>query len=95
VTTGPDQLIPVVDEGLGNSYYLFDLGDGRALAVDPPRDLRSLRTAATRIGLRVVYAAVRVSSQPTTAPRSWHPPPVSAGSTTVNCATATRSIWAG
>jgi hydroxyacylglutathione hydrolase len=57
VTTGPDQLIPVVDEGLGNSYYLFDLGDGRALAVDPPRDLRSLRTAATRIGLRVVYAA--------------------------------------
>src|SRR5689334_7891321 len=49
-------LIPVVDEGLGNSAYLYDLGDGRALAVDPPRDLRAVRAAARR-GLRVVFAA--------------------------------------
>ena len=27
-------IVPVVDEGLGNSAYLADLGDGRALAVD-------------------------------------------------------------
>ena len=52
-----DHLIPMVDEGLGNSAYLLDLGDGRALAVDPPRDLRALHAAATRRGLRVAYAA--------------------------------------
>jgi len=52
-----DQLVAVVDEGLGNSAYLLDLGDGRAMAVDPPRDLRALRRAADRRGLRVAYAA--------------------------------------
>ena len=52
-----DQLIPLVDEGLGNSAYLADLGDGRALAVDPSRDLRALRAAAARRGLRVAFAA--------------------------------------
>jgi hypothetical protein len=41
VTVDPTDLIPLVDEGLGNSAYLLDLGDGRALAVDPPRDLRA------------------------------------------------------
>ena len=54
--SGPP-LMPVVDEGLGNSAYLLDLGDGRALAVDPPRDLRALRAAARRAGLAVAYAA--------------------------------------
>ena len=39
-------VIPIVDEGLGNSAYLVDLGDGRALAVDASRDLRALRAAA-------------------------------------------------
>jgi glyoxylase-like metal-dependent hydrolase (beta-lactamase superfamily II)/rhodanese-related sulfurtransferase len=29
---------PVVDEGLGNSAYVVELGDGRALTVDPARD---------------------------------------------------------
>ena len=53
----PADLIPLVDDGLGNSAYLLDLGDGRALAVDPPRDLRALRAAADRRGLRVAYAA--------------------------------------
>jgi Zn-dependent hydrolases, including glyoxylases len=47
----------VVDEGLGNSAYLVDLGDGRALVVDPPRDLRSVRAAAARCGLRIGFAA--------------------------------------
>ncbi len=50
-------LVPIVDEGLGNSSYLLDLGDGRALAVDPPRDLRALRRAADKHALRVAYAA--------------------------------------
>jgi glyoxylase-like metal-dependent hydrolase (beta-lactamase superfamily II)/rhodanese-related sulfurtransferase len=48
---------PVVDEGLGNSAYLLDLGDGSALAVDPPRDLRAVRAAADRAGLRIRFAA--------------------------------------
>jgi hydroxyacylglutathione hydrolase len=30
-------LTPVVDDGLGDSAYLVNLGDGRALALDPPR----------------------------------------------------------
>lgn len=34
-------MIPLVDEGPGNSAYLVDLGDGRAPAIDPSRDLRS------------------------------------------------------
>ena len=29
---------PVVDEGLGNSAYVVELDDGRALVVDPARD---------------------------------------------------------
>ncbi len=50
-------MVPVVDEGLGNSAYLVDLGDGRALAVDASRDLRGLRREAQRRGLRVAFAA--------------------------------------
>ena len=50
-------IVPVVDEGLGNSAYLADLGDGRALAVDVPRDLRAARAAAGRRGLRIAFAA--------------------------------------
>lgn len=52
-----EYLIPLVDEGLGNSTYLVDLGDGRALAVDASRDLRGLQAAADRRGLTVAYAA--------------------------------------
>jgi hydroxyacylglutathione hydrolase len=50
-------IVPVVDEGLGNSAYLADLGDGRALAVDVPRDLRAVQAAARRHGLSVAFAA--------------------------------------
>jgi hydroxyacylglutathione hydrolase len=50
-------IIPLVDTGLGNSAYLVDLGDGRALAVDPSRDLRAIRAATERNGLRIAYAA--------------------------------------
>jgi hydroxyacylglutathione hydrolase len=50
-------IVPVVDEGLGNSAYLVDLGEGRALAVDASRDLRAVRAAAGRRGLQVAFAA--------------------------------------
>ncbi|MGQ0631570.1 MAG: rhodanese-like domain-containing protein [Sporichthyaceae bacterium] len=52
-----EHLIPLIDAGLGNSSYLLDLGDGRALAVDASRDLRALREAADNRGLRVAFAA--------------------------------------
>jgi hydroxyacylglutathione hydrolase len=51
------RVVAVVDEGLGNSAYLADLGEGRALAVDAPRDLRAMRTAARKHGLKVAFAA--------------------------------------
>jgi glyoxylase-like metal-dependent hydrolase (beta-lactamase superfamily II) len=51
------KVISLVDEGLGNSCYLVDLGDGRALAVDPSRDLRAIRIAAEHRGLRFGYVA--------------------------------------
>jgi hydroxyacylglutathione hydrolase len=50
-------LVPLVDEGLGNSAYLLDLGDGRALAVDPSRDLRATYDKAKARHLRIAYAA--------------------------------------
>jgi hydroxyacylglutathione hydrolase len=48
-------VVPIVDEGLGNSTYLLDLGDGRGLVVDPSRDLRAVRAAARRQGLRIAF----------------------------------------
>jgi len=54
--SGPT-VVPLVDEGLGNSAYLVDLGDGRALVVDSSRDLRAVRTAADSRGLRLAFAA--------------------------------------
>jgi hydroxyacylglutathione hydrolase len=48
---------PVVDEGLGNSAYLVELGDGRALVVDPARDPTPYLGLARWRRLRVAYAA--------------------------------------
>jgi rhodanese-related sulfurtransferase/glyoxylase-like metal-dependent hydrolase (beta-lactamase superfamily II) len=50
-------LVPLVDEGLGNSAYLVDLGDGRGLVVDVSRDLRAVHKVAARRGLTVAFAA--------------------------------------
>lgn len=47
----------IVDEGLGNTCYLVDLGDGSALVVDPPRDLRTVLATAREHGLRIRFAA--------------------------------------
>jgi hydroxyacylglutathione hydrolase len=52
-----DGLSQLVDEGLGNTCYLLDAGDGRALVVDPPRDLRTVHAVAHRRGLRIGWAA--------------------------------------
>jgi glyoxylase-like metal-dependent hydrolase (beta-lactamase superfamily II)/rhodanese-related sulfurtransferase len=47
----------LVDEGLGNSSYVVDLGDGRALVVDPARDPAAYQAAVADRGLAVAYAA--------------------------------------
>jgi hydroxyacylglutathione hydrolase len=52
----PD-VIPVVDDGLGNTSWLVDLADGRALVVDASRDLRAVHAAARQRGVAVAYAA--------------------------------------
>ncbi len=44
-------VIPLVDEGLGNSAYVVDLGDGGALVVDPERDPRPYLGELERQGL--------------------------------------------
>src|SRR4051794_15127409 len=53
----PPELIPVVDDGLGNTTWMVDLGDRRALVVDASRDLRAVHAAARKRGLTVTYAA--------------------------------------
>jgi glyoxylase-like metal-dependent hydrolase (beta-lactamase superfamily II)/rhodanese-related sulfurtransferase len=50
-------IIPIVDEGLGNSAYLVDLGDGRALVIDPVRDPSQYLAAAERRGLAITHVA--------------------------------------
>src|SRR4051794_18780390 len=50
-------LTSFVDDGLGNSSYLVDLGDGRALIVDPARHPGGYMAEADRRGLRIAYAA--------------------------------------
>ncbi|GHF35423.1 glyoxylase-like metal-dependent hydrolase (beta-lactamase superfamily II)/rhodanese-related sulfurtransferase [Amycolatopsis bartoniae] len=50
-------VVPFVDEGLGNSAYLVDLGDGRAMVVDVSLDLRATLHAAQRRGLTMAFAA--------------------------------------
>jgi glyoxylase-like metal-dependent hydrolase (beta-lactamase superfamily II) len=50
-------IVSVVDDGLGNSSYLVDLGDGRALVVDPARHPGAYLHAARHGGLEVAYAA--------------------------------------
>ena len=43
---------PVVDEGLGNSASVVDLGDGDGMVVDPERDPRPYATSLAAAGLR-------------------------------------------
>jgi hydroxyacylglutathione hydrolase len=46
-----------VDEGLGHSSYLVDLGNGRALVIDPPRLPVEHIAAARARGLEVAFTA--------------------------------------
>jgi len=48
---------PVVDEGLGNSAYVVELGDGRALVIDPARDPTPYLELARWRRLQIAYAA--------------------------------------
>ena len=48
--------VTVVDDGLGNTCYVLDLGDVRAL-VDPSRDLRFVQAATEKAGLRIRFVA--------------------------------------
>jgi glyoxylase-like metal-dependent hydrolase (beta-lactamase superfamily II)/rhodanese-related sulfurtransferase len=54
-----DDVVPAVfvDEGLGNSAYLVELGDGRALVVDPARHPGDYLREAERRGLAVAFTA--------------------------------------
>jgi rhodanese-related sulfurtransferase len=44
-------VVALVEEGLGNSSYLVELGEGRALVVDPPRDPTRHLGAAEKRGV--------------------------------------------
>jgi glyoxylase-like metal-dependent hydrolase (beta-lactamase superfamily II)/rhodanese-related sulfurtransferase len=48
---------PIVDEGLGNSSYLVEVAEGRALVVDPARDPSPYLRAAAAWGLEVAWVA--------------------------------------
>lgn len=48
---------PLVDSGLGNTTWLVDPDDGRALLVDASRDLRAAQQAARSCGLTAAVAA--------------------------------------
>jgi hydroxyacylglutathione hydrolase len=49
-------IVPAVDERLGNSSYLVDLGDGRVLVVDPVRDPTPYLDLARGRRLRITHA---------------------------------------
>ena len=54
-----------VNEGLGHSSYLIDLGDGTAAVIDPPRFPTAHEQAARSSGLRVAWTWIRIPT-PTT-----------------------------
>jgi glyoxylase-like metal-dependent hydrolase (beta-lactamase superfamily II)/rhodanese-related sulfurtransferase len=57
MTDSTPPVVAFVDEGIGHSSYLVDLGDGTALVVDPRR-IPELETAeAARRGLATTYTA--------------------------------------
>jgi hydroxyacylglutathione hydrolase len=49
-------ITPFVDEGLGNSSYLVDLGEGRGLVVDPVRDVEPYQRFAAGRHLELAYS---------------------------------------
>jgi hydroxyacylglutathione hydrolase len=55
VTARDTNPVAFIDEGLGNSAYLVDLGDGRALVIDPARDATPYLTSAERAGVSIAF----------------------------------------
>ena len=53
---GGPEIVPLVDEGLGNSSYLVPLGDGQALVLDPRRSPTPYLELAERLHLRIAFA---------------------------------------
>jgi glyoxylase-like metal-dependent hydrolase (beta-lactamase superfamily II)/rhodanese-related sulfurtransferase len=51
------QIVAFVDEGLGHSSHLIDLGDSRALVIDPLRIADEQRAYAATAGLEIAFAA--------------------------------------
>ncbi len=49
------EIVSILDEGLGNSSYVVDLGDGRALVLDPARDAGWYLAATERRDLHVGF----------------------------------------
>jgi len=50
-------IVSFVDEGLGHSSHLVDLGDGTALVIDPARLPTAQRDHAQSAGLRIAFTA--------------------------------------
>jgi hydroxyacylglutathione hydrolase len=50
-------VVALTDDGLGNTSWLVDLGDGGALVVDPERDPTPYLRVAERLGTEVTLAA--------------------------------------
>ena len=55
MTDGDLAPIAFVDEGLGNSSYMIDVGDGRAVVIDPSRHPRPYLAEAERRGLQLAF----------------------------------------
>lgn len=51
------EIVSFVNEGLGHSSYLVDLGDGTALVIDPARIPTAQVAHAAERGLRIAYTA--------------------------------------
>ena len=56
-TRPPVPIVSIVDEGLGHSSYVVDLGDGTALVVDPARFPDRQRQTAAERGWRIAWTA--------------------------------------
>src|SRR5262245_8453829 len=57
MTHSAPTVVPFVDEGIGHSSYLVDLGDGTALVADPRRRPELQPAEAARRGLTISYTA--------------------------------------
>ncbi|HUR18613.1 MAG TPA: MBL fold metallo-hydrolase [Acidimicrobiales bacterium] len=52
----PVAIVPIVDEGLGNSAYVIDLGDSRLVVIDPGRHPAPFLAQAERRGAQIAFS---------------------------------------